>query len=187
MTALAGNKRKAAIGAEFYPTPAWATRAMLDQEHFQGTILEPCCGDGALATVLEEAGYSVIASDLYDRGFGSAGIDARTITTPVDNVVTNPPFNIALDVIKTGLKISRRKVAMLLRLAFLESNARYTFFQNTPPTRVYIFSERLTLAPADVVVKGGGTISYAWFIWEAGNNQPPEIRWLRPGFKRGLF
>ena len=57
-------------GPDFFPTPEWATLALMDSENFEGLIWEPACGDGSMARVLASKGNEVIATDLYDRGFG---------------------------------------------------------------------------------------------------------------------
>jgi hypothetical protein len=41
-------------GPDFYPTPAWATYALIDNEKFSEDIWEPACGDGAMSKVLAE-------------------------------------------------------------------------------------------------------------------------------------
>src|SRR3954464_15510245 len=62
-------------GPDFYPTPAWATYALIDNEKFEGDIWECACGNGAMSRVLEETGRTVPSSDLYQRGFGEVGHD----------------------------------------------------------------------------------------------------------------
>lgn len=57
-----------ADGPDFYPTPPWASRALLSYEEFTGDIWECACGDGAMSNVLEETGQTIISSDKYDRG-----------------------------------------------------------------------------------------------------------------------
>src|SRR5947208_1977198 len=79
-------------GPDFYPTPAWGTKALLRYEVFQGPVLEPCCGNGAMAKVLEETGYKVIASDLHDRGYGTTRDFFDYKPKEALNIVTNPPF-----------------------------------------------------------------------------------------------
>jgi hypothetical protein len=65
----------------------------LSVEHFEGTIWEPACGDGAISKVLEAAGYDVISTDLIDRGFGQGGVDFLKTTKALGrNIVTNPPY-----------------------------------------------------------------------------------------------
>src|SRR6185369_10862163 len=65
-------------GPDFFPTPRWATFALMDNEPFDGEIWDPACGDGAMARVLAERGNAVIATDLYDRGYGEPGHDFLT-------------------------------------------------------------------------------------------------------------
>ena len=50
-------KRNADLdGPDFYPTPRWATYALIDNEKFNGRIWECACGDGAMSEVLQETG-----------------------------------------------------------------------------------------------------------------------------------
>jgi hypothetical protein len=179
------TRRKADLdGPDFFPTPAWATHALVDNERFEGRIWECACGDGEMARVLQEVGYSVRASDLHARGFGTPGVDFLKAARPVDNIVTNPPYNAAEAFVAHGLKLARRKLALLLRLAFLEgANRANTLFLRTPPSRVWIFSERITFYMKDAARAGSGTTAYAWFVWDKTAESPPELRWLRPGYK----
>ena len=180
-------------GPNFYPTPAWGTIALLHHVTFHGSILEPCCGKGAMSEELirQYGPDRVMSSDKYDYGYGEVK-DFFDIQKPYDNVVTNPPYNIAEDILYHALHISNKKVALLLRLAFLEGQKRYyKIFQYHPPSEVLVFSERLSMYPDGYPVKSGGTTSYGWFIWEKRHNDisnishriPPNIRWIAPGFK----
>ena len=171
-------------GPDFFPTPSWATHALIENEPFVGEIWEPACGDGAMARVLASRGNPVIATDLYDRGFGRPGIDFLQSTQIVDNIVTNPPYNAAEGFVRVGVKSVRRKFALLLRLAFLEGARRAsTIFTRCPPSRVWVFSERITFYPAGAVRKGTGTTAYAWFVWDKNTFSGTELKWFKPGFK----
>lgn len=181
--AIANRRNEVFDGPDFYPTPSWATLALLSKEKFIGSVHEPCCGSGAISTVLIEAGLSVISSDLYDYGFGVSGIDARELPGPVENIITNTPYNITEAILSHFLMICERKIALLLRLSFLESKRRYPLFSKTPPARVYVFSERLSLCKVGDTVKGGGTISYGWFVWEYPHMSNTILGWIPPGFK----
>jgi hypothetical protein len=55
-------------GPDFFPTPPWATFALIENETFSGEIWECACGDGTMSRVLEETGQAVRSTDLYDRG-----------------------------------------------------------------------------------------------------------------------
>jgi hypothetical protein len=178
-------KRVADIdGPDFYPTPSWATHALISNERFEGEIWECACGDGAMSKVLETTGNKVRSSDLFDRGFGETGIDFRVSTASCSNIITNPPFNAAEEFVHSGLRNATRKFALLLRLAFLEGVGRQqSIFSKRPPSRVWIFSERITFYPKGAVQKGSGTTAYAWFVWDQEYNGPCEVKWLPAGYK----
>lgn len=171
-------------GPDFFPTPKWATFALIDNEKFTGSIWESACGDGAMSRVLEETGRRVFSSDLHDRGYGEAGRDFLTWPHKSDNIVTNPPYNSAEGFVAAGIRNSSRKFALLLRLAFLEgANRANTIFAKTPPSRVWVFSERITFYPNGVEPKGTGTTAYAWFVWDKNAPSHTELKWLKPGYK----
>ena len=171
-------------GPDFFPTPAWATHALIDNEAFKGDIWESACGNGAMSKVLEETGRRVSSSDLYDRGFGDAGVDFLAPKRRAGNIVTNPPYNAAEGFVASGIKAADRKFALLLRLAFLEgANRQRSIFAKRPPSRVWVFSERITFYPAGAVQKGTGTTAYAWFVWDKDAPTRTELKWIKPGYK----
>ena len=171
-------------GPDFYPTPRWATFALIESERFTGDIWEPACGDGAMSEVLAETGNEVVSTDLYDRGYGEAGIDYLATRRRAQNIITNPPYNSAEGFVATGLRAAQGKFALLLRLAFLEgANRANTIFHKAPPSRVWVFSERITFYPKGAVQAGSGTTAYAWFVWDRAHAGPTELAWLKPGFK----
>jgi hypothetical protein len=179
------TKRTADLsGPDFYPTPKWATHALIDSERFSGDIWECACGDGAMSDVLAETGNTIISSDLYDRGYGEPGKDYLTSARRADNVITNPPFNSAEGFVAKGLQASQKKFALLLRLAFLEgANRANTIFHKHPPARVWVFSERITFYMKGAQVAGSGTTAYAWFVWDKDHTGSTELAWFKPGYK----
>ncbi len=171
-------------GPDFFPTPAWATHALIDNEKFIGDIWESACGNGAMSNVLELTGQRVTSSDLYDRGFGEIGENFLSSRRRAENIVTNPPYNAAEGFVRSGLSQSSKKFALLLRLAFLEgANRANTIFAQAPPSRVWVFSERITFYPAGATQKGSGTTAYAWFVWDKDAVGPTELKWFKPGYK----
>jgi hypothetical protein len=171
-------------GPDFYPTPAWATYALIDNEKFTGEIWECACGDGAMSTVLATVNNRVESSDLYDRGYGEIGHDFLGTGRRASNIITNPPYNNAEGFIHTALKQADRKFALLLRLAFLESAHRAnTIFGVVPPSRVWVFSERITFYPKNAEMAGSGTTAYAWFVWDKEHAGSTELAWFKPGYK----
>jgi len=171
-------------GPDFFPTPRWATFALIDNEKFAGDIWEPACGNGAMSEVLAVTGQRIISSDLYERGFGEAGIDFLNNDRSADNIITNPPYNSAEGFVAAGVTKAAKKFALLLRLAFLEgANRANTIFSCIPPARVWVFSERITFYPVGAEVKGSGTTAYAWFVWDKDAAGPTELKWFKPGYK----
>ena len=82
---------------DFYPTPDWPTEALLRQPEVRlpNGIWEPCCGNGSMARVLEDHGHRVVATDLFDRGYGEGGRDflmETRLPAGVTAIVTNPPY-----------------------------------------------------------------------------------------------
>lgn len=179
------TKRSADLdGPDFYPTPRWATFALMDNEKFTGDIWESACGDGAMSEVIAETGHKVDSSDLYDRGFGEVGQDFLATGRRASNIITNPPFNSAEGFVSTGLRVAGSKFALLLRLAFLEgANRANTIFHQHPPSRVWVFSERITFYPKGAKVMGSGTTAYAWFVWDKDHAGGSELKWFKPGYK----
>lgn len=178
-------KRSADLnGPDFFPTPKWATYALIDNEKISGDVWECACGDGSMSQVLEETGQKVFSSDLYERGYGQSGVDFLTAQRRTNNIITNPPYNCAEGFVKTGTSLARNKFALLLRLAFLEgANRARTIFSQVPPSRVWVFSERITFYPAGAERKGSGTTAYAWFVWDKNAPGQTELKWFRPGYK----
>ncbi len=168
---------------DFYPTPARATEALLRAEKFEGPIWEPACGDGAISKLLEAAGYGVISSDLVDRGYGETGTDfLMEWKGRAPNIVTNPPFKLAVPFVRKALQLTTGKVAMLLKIAFLEGIERSTLFAASPLARVHVFSQRLAFVPGGSSearkLDGGGMMAFAWFVWEHGYTGKPTLGWL---------
>lgn len=171
-------------GPDFFPTPAWATHALIDNEEFVGDIWESACGNGAMSEVLETTGNKVISSDLIDRGYGEGDHDFLESWRKAPNIITNPPYNAAEGFVRAGLEKASKKFALLLRLAFLEgANRQRTIFTDAPPSRVWVFSERITFYPAGAVQKGTGTTAYAWFVWDKDAPSGTELKWFKPGYK----
>ena len=82
-------------GRDFYATPPWVTEALLHHVRFRGPVWEPCCGDGAMSSVLMKNGYDVVSTDLVDRGFGTYGVDflgCHSVPGGCRSIVTNPPY-----------------------------------------------------------------------------------------------
>ena len=162
---------------DFYATPEESTDKLLNVVTFKGDIYEPCCGQGHISKVLIKHGYKVTSSDLVDRGYGTPRVDFLMETQKYDNIVTNPPFKNALEFAERALELSRYKVALLLKLSFLEGVARRNFFKRYPPEKVWVFSQRQALMK-NGEPHSGGMLALAWFVWSKCNIESPTVGWV---------
>lgn len=72
---------------------------------------------------------------------------------------------------------------MILNIRFLEGLTRFQWFVQNPPRYVFVFVERCICAKdTDFVnmTEYGGTICYAWFVWEKGYKGLPQLDWIDP-------
>jgi hypothetical protein len=164
---------------DFYPTPAWAVEELLKREVFTGTIWECACGEGDISKVFIKNGFQVHSTDLIDRGYGSQE-DFFESDFIADNIVTNPPYKLALEFVLKCKQQSRNKIAMFLKTVWLESDSRYEMFQDKefPLKTVYQFSKRVSLYKNGVKMKNSGMISYAWYVWDKNYVGKPTIEWI---------
>ena len=169
---------------DYYATEPKAAELLLEQETFSPVIWECACGQGHLAKVFEQHGYEVISTDLVYRGFGDPEpLDflKETLDDFDGDIITNPPYKYALDFVQKALESIKpgRKVAMFLKLQFLEGKQRKGFFQKTPPRTVYVSSSRLICAMnGDFQSITSSAVAYAWFVWEKGFTGDPVIKWI---------
>lgn len=186
MVAGVGTHSHADRGDDFYATPPEAVASLLAIERKwipNGTVWEPACGDGAIVLPLREAGFRVLATDLVDRGCPDSNL--RNFLEPGGwmpmpaSVITNPPFKLAREFVDTALEHAPY-VAMLLRLAFLEGNARRPWFQSSPLARVHVSSRRLPMMHRDgwTGPKSTSAVCHAWFVFDRRHEGRPQVQWF---------
>lgn len=92
-----------------------------------------------------------------------------------DIIVSNPPFNQALEVIKKGLLDLKDNgwLIMLLRLNFLESVKRKAFFDCFMPQYIFVHHKRMSFIES----KGTDSVAYAHFCWQ--KNHYPKFSKIR--------
>lgn len=125
---------------DFYATSPEAAHLLLKEEKFKPYIWECACGAGHLAKVFKLYGYNVYATDIIYHGYGLPGIDflkvkrEDAVLTHTD-IITNPPYSLAKEFVEHGLELlpDGGKLAMFLKLTFLESKSRKELFLTTPP------------------------------------------------------
>lgn len=173
---------------DFYVEPAWSVEALLDAESFIGDVYDPACGTGNIVDVCRARGLDTWGSDLVDRAngrFGPGGLDFLTISLSsgrkklAGSIICNPPFKNAENFIRRGIEVTDRKVAMLVRLAFLEGQKRRAMFEALPLSRVLVFSRRVSMPPGGLGIEAkGGSVAFCWIVFEHGHRGPATIGWL---------
>ena len=164
---------------DYYATDPIAAEHLISLESFRN-ILEPACGQGHLSKVFEQHGYNVSCSDLIFRGYGSKKnfFDYKKWN---GDIITNPPYKYAREFVEHALDIIpvKSKVAMFLKLSFLESIKRKKLFKQYPPKTVYVSSSRIICAKnGDFKTYNQSAIAYAWFVWEKGFSGKTTIEWF---------
>jgi hypothetical protein len=153
-----------------------------------------------MARPLAEYFDDVYASDIHDYGHEHGTLqDFLKVRTPFpdreqvglepyrapDWIITNPPFSKALEFAQHALSIARNGVAFIVRSAFTESAARYSFFLKYPPRKVAQYVERVPMFRGKLERKGRSATAYCCVMWEVGYTGPTtEFVFIPPCKKR---
>jgi hypothetical protein len=135
----ATNRGSTRIAHDFYKTPSWCVRRLLETGALPpgGFWADLCCGDGAIVRALKAAGVAdrILASDIrpeVEDAVKAAGADhfvVDDLTTSVrtndakhrgaiDVAITNPPYGDANVIVPNMLKCADY-VAVLVRQGFV--------------------------------------------------------------------
>lgn len=172
---------------DYYATDPIAIDKLLEYETFTPKVWECACGAGHLSERLTYYGYDVRNTDIVDRGYPDTEVrDFLTIFGPNcdRDIITNPPYKFAKEFVEHALDISENgiRVAMFLKLQFLEGQARKELFKKYPLKTLYVFSKRVLCAKNGEFQRmrdgGGSAVAYGWFVWEKGYKGEPVIRWI---------
>lgn len=179
---------------DWYVEPRWCVDALLDAEPFPERVYDPACGMGTIPDALLARKMKVHATDLVDRGMGGdfdfLSDDAldRVATWGIRSIITNPPYKHTEAFIERALTVAE-KVAVIVPLKFLASNARWHGFAHRwPLARIYVLSSRPSMLPGERLLAGdkpgGGAIDYCWLVFQRGWDRGCDVRWLvKPGAK----
>lgn len=170
---------------DYYATDPVAAKLLLEVETFNKNVWECACGEKHLSKVFEDKGYNVRSSDIVDR-CGNEVFDFLSIENQEWNgdIVTNPPYKYAVDFIYKALHIipTGNKIAMFLKVQFLEGKERKRLFQTFPPKVIYVSSSRILCAKNAEFERmregGGSAVAYAWYVWEKGYKGDTIVKWI---------
>ena len=176
------HRRVDAEANDYYATDPRAVEMLLEQETFGHAIWEPACGEGHISEVLKNHGHAVYSTDLVDRGYGQGTHDFLQHDIPTKwqgDIITNPPYKYAREFVEQALNAveSGSKVAMFVKLTFLEGNGRRELFRQNPPHTVYVSSARLECGKNGVFT-GQSAVAYCWIVWEKGYPGPTHLQWI---------
>jgi len=198
--AIMGSRHEPNDSLDYFPTPPWATRALIDYVlrpvEPLGIVWEPACGEGHIAEVLAEYTADVLASDIFDYGYGMPNVDFLTAELPgwlassgADWIITNPPFGDKAEAfVIRAIERARKGVAMFFRLQWLESAGRYErIFAPYPPTVIAQFAERVPLHKGRWEPDGTTATAYLWIVWDKSiKSDFTKFVWITPGCRERL-
>lgn len=149
---------------------------------------DPCCGIGTIPRVGAALGYSMTGADLRDRASGRYEVrDFLTDRRTHRNIVTNPPFNLAVPIVRHALAYCSPGgiVAIVAQAKFLFSQERNALFNLPSMERVLILSKRPSMPPGEMLAaqgeacRKGGFHDFCWIIWRIGKTQAgATIEWV---------
>jgi hypothetical protein len=168
---------------DHYVEPFWCSERLFEEERFEQSIWDPCCGFGRIPESAEQAGMIGMGTDIVHRGWRGqkATLDfLRSETTLSENIVCNPPFNVAGLFARHAIDLPGvDKVAMVFPTARL--NAAH-WLKGTPLARIWLMTPRPSMPPGHTIAAGenpqGGKMDFCWLVWTRGRIGPAEIRWL---------
>lgn len=196
------ERNQPADSLEYFPTPPWATRALLHEVMLRRlpwfrfetmSALDPCCGGGHMLPPLRQVFDQVEFSDVHDWGINPPIRDFTFETTEAlaadgrllpDWIFCNPPFNIASVFFEQTLRIAQVGFAFFVRSSWLSGQERYELvYRNCPPTYVIHFAERVALIEGAWDPEASSATDYVWLVWIHGM-APQRPLWLPPGMQR---
>lgn len=202
-TAVMQRRVEAHDSLDDFPTPPWATRALIEHvlwpntdvfapsDYYRGlNCWEPACNRGFMARPLKEYFWNVRATDIHDYGCLSMNRQADFLFPgyepdyPIDWIITNPPFRLAEQFIARASQIAQDGFAMIVRTSFLEGVGRYeALFSKNPPSIIAQFSERVPMVKGRCDGAASTATSYCWLVWIMGETQTRFV-WIPPCRKR---
>ena len=171
---------------DYYATDPIAAELLLQQEEFLHDIWECASGENHLADVFKKHGHNVRTTDIVKRTPTTEEYDFLSMDNISWNgdIITNPPYKLATEFIYKALSILRdsNKVAMFLKVQFMEGKERKHLFTNFPPKVIYVSSSRIMCAKngdfETMRAGGGSAVAYAWYVWEKGYKGDTIIKWI---------
>lgn len=177
MRRLKKTSRYERVENDFYQEEPAPVLALLQVETFSGWVMDPCCGEGNIPSVLRDHGVRANGADIVDRWPQALAVGDFRQTLRFwrpDCVVSNPPYNCWEEIVDVSFESGASHVCLLLPFRRVEGIDRRQFYGRRPLARQWVSSERLIMKPNG---KSTGPNDkkqecFAWFVWESGHTAP---------------
>jgi hypothetical protein len=178
------------VEKDLYPTPSWATQALLEHIDVAGLRVWECAaGNGQMAEVLKAAGASVYTSDIEARDYNlDAVLDFVAGQMPTaehfDGLITNPPFGFRGKLAEQFIRVGLRRIAfcpfmaLLLPVDFDSAVTRRQLFGGCPHyAGKIVLTKRVTWFSNPDPHRERPKENSAWFLWDRNviRGRPPVV------------
>lgn len=164
--------------SDYYITPTNEIDKFLEKlfefepQLLKGKVLDPCSGGDEkhqMSYPKALSKFNIIPKTIDIRADSLAEIKADYLKTKVngyDLIITNPPFSIAIDIIKKAISEVNEDgfVVMLLRLNFFGSKQRLEFWKENMPQYCFVHHIRMSFTDNKVT----DSIEYCHMCWHKG-------------------
>lgn len=169
---------------DWYREQRWCSVRLFDDYAFNGVIYDPSCGKRNIVQAALDHGYWAEGTDLVNRDGNTNEFDFFAMKTPIDNIVSNPPFEDIERYTLHALALARYRVALIFparRMAaaggWLERTPlKYQIYMtprpSIPPGQVYEELEAQGKEPS------GGQQDFVWLLWDHAHRGDPVTKWL---------
>jgi hypothetical protein len=167
-------------------TPWSMTYQFLEQHKeidFNGSVLEPCCGEKAIVKILQIYFLNKDKIFFYDIKDGNKDFLLNEVDK-YDYIITNFPFKKINKFILKAFDNCTKQVCILFKTDFLSGIERYlTVYNNNKNFKLkYVYEfVRKPLLENNIREDGKyktGIEAYAWAVFENGYVGEPIIRWI---------
>lgn len=161
---------------DFYKTPEPCARLIEKYLPLHESWWECCAGDGVIFDVSDKIR---LATDLNPRRSDIQTLDVLTCDKPdgVDAVVTNPPFNLADEIMERLLFEFNLPILFLVRVEFINAMKRKRLQECIH--HMDIVTNLIKFETEDGrIINGNGTGRCAWFYMKPEKQKEQIVSWV---------
>jgi hypothetical protein len=195
LSALRSNQPRSKPRRRFYDNRHWYSPRHVIHDLFapgcEGAywdklirIWECCEGDGRLVEEMRKLGYDAVGSDLQ-QGHDFLTMSKKEIREIVGTdkfeVLTNPQFDTATDVVLRAFEVAYSRIAILLPFQYYTTVNRTKLFDKCPGdwrfSALYAYTSKPKFTRPDGTVKalcrkpGPSNLEIGWFVWKKGSHE----------------